>query len=183
MWGFIINLTRLSFYGFHAHFVCYISLVLYEATHMYLRISALSNSVCSSIEQNLCRVQRTPPLAFLYIMLRATHEINSLKPPIPLYRIILRLHRSLPPAMRSLGDDYVKAEFRRHQDATNPIHIVGFLSRWQEYAEVVKAGQEGRRMPKEMAAKLSDEQIGQLQELREEVRRAIDEKEEDAVER
>src|SRR3954468_20452872 len=94
--------------------------------------------------------------------------------PIPLYRSILRLHRSLPPEMRSIGDDYVKSEFRRHRDATNPVHIVGFLTQWQEYASVMKAGQGGRKLSKEVAEKLSEEQIGQLWELRQEVRKVVE---------
>lgn len=60
----------------------------------------------------------------------------NLLPPIPLYRRILRTHRKrLLPDMRLLGDEYVKAEFRRHQNIDNPVHIVGFLSEWQMYAQ------------------------------------------------
>lgn len=51
--------------------------------------------------------------------------------PLKLYREILRSHRMLPAAMRSLGDDYVKAEFKRHKAIENPAHIVGFVSQWQ----------------------------------------------------
>ena len=52
--------------------------------------------------------------------------------PIPLYRRLLRAHRKyLPPAARAIGDDYVKAEFRRTKDTDNPVYIIGFLSRWQ----------------------------------------------------
>jgi hypothetical protein len=51
--------------------------------------------------------------------------------PLKLYREILRSHRSLPPAMRAMGDDYVKGEFKRHKDIENPAHIVGFVSQWQ----------------------------------------------------
>uniref|UniRef100_A0A8C9UKE0 Succinate dehydrogenase assembly factor 3 n=1 Tax=Spermophilus dauricus TaxID=99837 RepID=A0A8C9UKE0_SPEDA len=32
-----------------------------------------------------------------------------------LYRRILQLHRVLPPDLKSLGDQYVKDEFRRHK--------------------------------------------------------------------
>ncbi|KAG6877917.1 hypothetical protein C0992_008999 [Termitomyces sp. T32_za158] len=52
-----------------------------------------------------------------------------------LYRRLLRAHRSLPREMRSLGDDYVKAEFRRHKEVTNPAHIIGFLSQWKMYLD------------------------------------------------
>lgn len=60
-------------------------------------------------------------------------------PPIQLYRCLLRAHRSLPPEMRSLGDDYVKAEFRRHQKIDNPIQIVGFCSQWKMYLDALMA--------------------------------------------
>jgi len=53
-------------------------------------------------------------------------------PPIPLYRRLLRSHRKyLPPAARVIGDEYVKAEFRRTRDSENPVHIIGFLTQWQ----------------------------------------------------
>lgn len=49
----------------------------------------------------------------------------AILPPIPLYRRILRAHRNfLPSDMRLMGDEYVKAEFRRHKEIDNPIHIV-----------------------------------------------------------
>jgi hypothetical protein len=63
---------------------------------------------------------------------RVAQEAKVLLAPIPLYRQILRVHRNLPPAMRSMGDDYVKSEFRRHKDTDNPVHIIGFISQWQE---------------------------------------------------
>jgi Complex1_LYR-like len=53
-------------------------------------------------------------------------------PPIALYRRLLRAHRKyLPSAARKLGDEYVKAEFHRTRDVENPVHIIGFLTRWQ----------------------------------------------------
>jgi hypothetical protein len=53
-------------------------------------------------------------------------------PPLPLYRRLLRAHRRyLPPAARVIGDEYVKAEFRRTKDTENPVHIIGFLTQWQ----------------------------------------------------
>lgn len=41
--------------------------------------------------------------------------------------------------MRSLGDDYVKAEFRRTRSTDNPLHIIGFLSEWKRYLEQLPA--------------------------------------------
>lgn len=55
---------------------------------------------------------------------------HALLPPIPLYRRLLRGHRKhLPPEMRVLGDEYVKAEFRAHRGVDNPIHIVSICLR------------------------------------------------------
>ena len=52
----------------------------------------------------------------------------ALLPPIPLYRRLLRAHRKfLPHEMRTLGDEYIKAEFRAHRKVDNPAHLVGYL--------------------------------------------------------
>lgn len=60
----------------------------------------------------------------------------SLLPPIPLYRRLLRVHRTvLSYEMRSLGDNYVKDEFRRHRKIDNPLQIVGFLGQWKMYLD------------------------------------------------
>lgn len=73
----------------------------------------------------------------------ATPEVraasHTLLAPIPLYRALLRAHRRLLPEMRSLGDDYVKAEFRRHKEVTNPLYIVGFCSQWKMYLDTLLA--------------------------------------------
>ena len=54
----------------------------------------------------------------------------ALLPPIPLYRRLFRAHRKfLPKEMRVLGDEYIKKEFRQHQNIENPIHIVRLLCR------------------------------------------------------
>ena len=46
-----------------------------------------------------------------------------------LYKLILRLHRGLPGEMKSVGDDYVRAEFRRHKDA-EPQFVPVFMHEW-----------------------------------------------------
>ncbi|KAG8733821.1 acetate non-utilizing protein 9 [Ceratobasidium sp. 428] len=56
-----------------------------------------------------------------------------------LLRRLLRAHRNLPTEMRYLGDDYVKAEFRRHQKVDNPVHIMGFLSQWKLYLDQLES--------------------------------------------
>ncbi|KAJ7412902.1 hypothetical protein BTVI_45013 [Pitangus sulphuratus] len=50
-----------------------------------------------------------------------------------LYRRLLRLHRALPPALRDLGDRYVKEEFRRHR-AAGPAEAQRFLREWEASA-------------------------------------------------
>ncbi|KAH7912821.1 ACN9-domain-containing protein [Hygrophoropsis aurantiaca] len=92
----------------------------------------------------------------------------TLLPPIPLYRSLLRAHRGLPIEMRSLGDDYVKAEFRRHKDVTNPVYVMGFLSQWKMYLDELPKDPDAKNFKKLDATvfeKMSPEQLGQLYEL------------------
>ncbi|KAK7719282.1 hypothetical protein SLS57_005781 [Botryosphaeria dothidea] len=96
----------------------------------------------------------------------------ALLPPIPLYRRILRAHRhKLDPQMRLLGDEYVKAEFRAHSQVDNPIHIIGFLTEWQMYAQQLEGDAwRDAKMDKAKIDKMSDEQIAQLYELMQAIR-------------
>ncbi|EPT05577.1 hypothetical protein FOMPIDRAFT_1027186 [Fomitopsis schrenkii] len=94
----------------------------------------------------------------------------TLLPPKPLYRRILRAHRHLPYEMRSLGDDYVKAEFRRHKEITNKVHIIGFLSQWKVYLDELPSGPDaerfsGKKLDPTVLEKMSAEQLGQLYEV------------------
>ncbi|CAG8653544.1 6118_t:CDS:1 [Ambispora leptoticha] len=104
---------------------------------------------------------------------------KSLPSPLTLYRQILRTHRHLPAAHRALGDAYVKAEFKRHKDIDNPVHIVGFIGQWQVYLEDLKeqvCGQKkdkidriipkiGKKLDSDSLEKFNEQQIGQLYEL------------------
>ncbi|OJD16489.1 acetate non-utilizing protein 9, mitochondrial [Emergomyces pasteurianus Ep9510] len=91
----------------------------------------------------------------------------ALLPPLQLYRRLLRIHRTkLPKEMRLLGDEYVKSEFRAHRNVDNPIHIVGFLTEWQLYAQKLEGDTwRGEKLDKAKIDKMSDQQIGQLYEL------------------
>ncbi|PLW17819.1 hypothetical protein PCASD_05180 [Puccinia coronata f. sp. avenae] len=100
----------------------------------------------------------------------------SLLPPLVLYRRLLRIHRDLPIEMRSLGDVYVKDEFRRCRSIDNPIQIIGFLSQWKFYLDNLQKTQQaaspgnssiaiGQKLPEDLLEKLSPEQVGQLFEL------------------
>ncbi|KAL2870763.1 succinate dehydrogenase assembly factor 3 [Aspergillus lucknowensis] len=94
-------------------------------------------------------------------------EALALLPPIPLYRRILRVHRKkLDPEMRILGDSYVKSEFRAHRSTDNPLHIIGFLTEWQLYAQKLEGDAWiGEKLDKGKLDKMSDQQLGQLYEL------------------
>lgn len=101
----------------------------------------------------------------------------ALLPPIPLYRRLFRAHRNrLDPEARVLGDQYIKAEFRAHQKIDNPLHIVGFLTEWQLYAQKLEGESwKDEKMEAGKVEKMSDEQINQLYELM----RAIQREDED----
>ncbi|XP_021243382.1 succinate dehydrogenase assembly factor 3, mitochondrial [Numida meleagris] len=96
-----------------------------------------------------------------------------------LYRRILQLHRALPPALRDLGDRYVKEEFRKHK-AAGPAEAQRFLREWENYAALIwqqinEDKQNSRRktvfgiqLTEEKLNDFRDEQIGQLKELMDE---------------
>lgn len=96
----------------------------------------------------------------------------ALLPPIPLYRRLLRTHRKhLPKEMRLLGDEYIKSEFRSHRNIENPVHIIGFLSEWQMYAQKLEGDEWiGEKMDQGKIEKMSDQQLGQMYELMQSIR-------------
>ena len=108
-----------------------------------------------------------------------------------LYRSILRAHnRHLPAEMRSLGDAYVKSEFKMHKKVTDSAQLNQFFAAWEQYLdqllqtarrkETVSAGsldekgtsptKFGQHLSSEID--LSDEQKDQLEKLREEASKA-----------
>ncbi|WWC69271.1 acetate non-utilizing protein 9, mitochondrial [Kwoniella pini CBS 10737] len=96
----------------------------------------------------------------------------QLIPPIPLYRRLLRAHRTLPAEMRFMGDSYIKSEFRLTRSTDNPLHIIAFLSQWKLYLDELLSstidGQgiwRGRKLDTDSFEKLNKEQVGQLYEL------------------
>ncbi|KAG5979262.1 hypothetical protein E4U55_005373 [Claviceps digitariae] len=95
------------------------------------------------------------------------HSNMALLPPMSLYRRLLRAHRKyLPAEMRLLGDEYVKAEFRLHRKVDNPVHLIGFLTEWQLYAQKIEGDAWiGEKVDQAKLQKMSDEQIQQLYDL------------------
>lgn len=111
----------------------------------------------------------------------------ALLPPIPLYRRLLRIHRKkLGPEERVFGDTYLKAEFRRHRDIENPLHIVGFLTEWQQYGQTLEGEDwKGSKIDTGLLSKLSDQQVGQMYELMQAIQKrgrdSVDEEEEGRI--
>ena len=62
---------------------------------------------------------------------------------LSLYRSILREHKlRLPAKMKSLGDAYVKQEFRLHKEA-KPEHLRRFMNSWENYLQTLQKQAEG----------------------------------------
>ncbi|XP_053694415.1 succinate dehydrogenase assembly factor 3, mitochondrial [Sabethes cyaneus] len=92
-----------------------------------------------------------------------------------LYKAILKLHRGLPEELHSLGDQYVKEEFRRHKTCSVKEAKL-FMEEWTDYA-ISLANQlhhKGRPRTIEHIGKdlnvnkldnFNDQQIAQLYEL------------------
>lgn len=86
-----------------------------------------------------------------------------------LYRSIMRLHRTkLPAPMRSLGDAYVRREFRLHcKPGVESKHMQMFLQEWGAYMQTISAQASivGKEMSEEQVGKLNKEQKKQLADL------------------
>ena len=64
---------------------------------------------------------------------------------LSLLRSLLRAHRKfLPSEMRSLGDAYVRSEFRLHKSASDPNHISQFMTEWRNYLNHIEASAESK---------------------------------------
>lgn len=109
---------------------------------------------------------------------------------LSLYRAILRAHKNhLPSEMRSLGDSYVKSEFKLHKNVENTAQLDSFFVAWENYlSETLKTarikessvslGEKGMKasfgqhLPPDI--ELSEEQQMQLEKLKEEANKAGD---------
>ncbi|XP_066587673.1 succinate dehydrogenase assembly factor 3, mitochondrial [Prorops nasuta] len=101
-------------------------------------------------------------------------ELSHIQRVKKVYKIILRLHRGLPPEMQVLGNNYVRDEFQRHKTC-NTGEAAIFMHEWTDYA-LSLAKQLGLRGPKTAQQlgkdlnekdydKFRDEQMYQLYEL------------------
>jgi hypothetical protein len=74
---------------------------------------------------------------------------------LSLYKSLLRAHANyLPAEMRSLGDAYVKAEFRLHKPVTDAAQLEGFYDGWTQYLQQIL--QTGRAREAQSAGALDD---------------------------
>lgn len=53
---------------------------------------------------------------------------------LQLYKVLVRLHRGLPPELEQLGNLYVRDEFKRHRLVTDRRIVDTFLAEWSRYA-------------------------------------------------
>mmetsp|Transcript_545 Transcript_545/g.927 ORF Transcript_545/g.927 Transcript_545/m.927 type:complete len:105 (+) Transcript_545:99-413(+) len=98
--------------------------------------------------------------------------MNIRSPPLRLYARILRLHRTKYPShLRSMGDLYVKKEFRDHRNAS-PEFVKTFMTEWTKYADDMEKsaleGSYGKDLDPELQGSLTDDQKASLERLREE---------------
>ena len=140
-----------------------------------------------------CPVAMRPSLRVLAAPVSPTLRLGqrapalALLPPIPLYRRLLRIHRKkLSAEERVLGDLYLKAEFRQHRNIENPLHIVGFLTEWQQYGQQLEGDDwKGQKIDPGLLDKLSDQQIGQMYELMQAIQKrgrdSVDEEEDGRI--
>ncbi|CAN8074095.1 unnamed protein product [Agarophyton chilense] len=89
---------------------------------------------------------------------------------LSLYRRIMRLHRlKLPDIQRSIGDQYVRQEFRAHRDV-KPEQQNQFLQQWEDYAAHLTMEADffglGRDLAEKEVEALNDDQKAQLERLR-----------------
>lgn len=55
---------------------------------------------------------------------------------LSLYKGILKAHKDhLPAEMRSLGDAYVKSEFKLHKNVENGAQLDSFFTAWKDYLD------------------------------------------------
>eukprot|EP01135_Chromosphaera_perkinsii_P000584 Nk52_evm5s128 gene=Nk52_evmTU5s128 len=110
---------------------------------------------------------------------------------LQLYRSILKEHKAvLPPALRMMGDEYVKKEFRHHKNVS-PEVATEFLMQWKSYltgleeqAASIRTTPEmdeivspvGQDLSPEALNSLTDEQVGQLSVLKEEATKVLKKK-------
>uniref|UniRef100_A0A915J0X9 Succinate dehydrogenase assembly factor 3 n=1 Tax=Romanomermis culicivorax TaxID=13658 RepID=A0A915J0X9_ROMCU len=95
---------------------------------------------------------------------------------LTLYKKVLKLHRGLPSDLKCLGDSYVREEFRRHKNV-NEKEATLFHDEWVKYYKTlarqlapqgILKGELGRSLDAESLDQMTDAQLWQLLELKNE---------------
>ena len=97
-------------------------------------------------------------------------SVNVTKRALQLYREIISLHQTkLPLPMKSIGDSYVRKEFRIHMysGTCSKAQFDQFLSAWKSYASTIRSQPEvvGKPLSEEQKRLLNEKQRDQLEEL------------------
>ena len=94
---------------------------------------------------------------------------------VRLYRDILKAHRRhLPPQLKGLGNEYVRAEFRLHKKVVKEDVLSKFFGEWEMYLRTIKAqqGRFGQNLDSSKVAVMSEAQKKKLEELKDAARNA-----------
>ncbi|RDD45672.1 Succinate dehydrogenase assembly factor 3, mitochondrial [Trichoplax sp. H2] len=92
-----------------------------------------------------------------------------------LYKRVLRVNKQLPKEFRLVGNAYVRDEFKRHKTmAMDEGNVKEFLSEWKMYADHLEVQLKqnhaiGSNLSSQDLNRLSEDQLGQLYHLQEEV--------------
>ena len=158
-------------------------------SHTEVTICRPSSSIHSIALQRLNRKNPKTPFRGKPFSCSASMTHTAKGSAKTLYRGILRAHkRYLPQEMKGLGDSYVKSEFNMFKKVTDDDQLKQFFSEWNHYLdqlmqtarrkESISAGSLesstdtafGKHLSADVS--LTDEQMSQLQKLREETERA-----------
>ncbi|KAL3837179.1 hypothetical protein ACJMK2_022554 [Sinanodonta woodiana] len=140
--------------------------------------------LCRSAQTFLAHYPQRIPHVLQRIQSTSSSDLTHKSRVQALYKALLKLHRGLPLAMKAIGDEYVKAEFRAHKNATREQTAI-FLEEWTKYY-LTLARQLGKRkkqqtvgqaMSPELLDCFTEEQLGQLLELFKETVKPVTEKE------
>lgn len=99
-------------------------------------------------------------------MVSKAHQQNVKR----LYKIIFRLHKSMPDELRDMGNAYVRSEFKLHKNAA-PEHVKIFMNEWGNYTKTLmrqvnpKYGLKLGAPLEDKLDELNDNQVTQLYEL------------------
>ncbi|KAL5509776.1 hypothetical protein EMCRGX_G005199 [Ephydatia muelleri] len=61
---------------------------------------------------------------------------------LPLYRRLLRLQRTLPKDLATLGTQFIREEFKRHKKVEKT-YMVPFINEWKAYADTLEQQSRG----------------------------------------